>query len=89
MGQTCKKKTPRRRDLRLSLVLQVIVKCRVRLEDTEGVFQCQGMWIGDGHLSERLHECSGTDVEAAECRQEEDQLSNGRENELAVIARAC
>lgn len=69
----------KKKNLRLSSVLQVVVQCRVHLEDAEGVFQRQGIRTGDRQLSERLHESIGTEVEVAERRQEDNQLSSGRE----------
>lgn len=56
-------------------VLQIIVKRGVHLEDTEDVFQCQSIWIGDHLLSKCLHKGSGTEGEVLERRQEEDQLN--------------
>lgn len=42
-------------DLLLSLVLQIVVKRGVHLEDTEEVFKFQSVWIGDNLLSKCLH----------------------------------
>lgn len=59
-------------DSLLSLVLHIVVKRGVRLEDTEEVLKCQGVRIGDHLLSESLHQGGGIEGEVLKHREEED-----------------